>query len=419
VPTARPPCFSNPPLLPDQNVWLPTVLAALTIGGGALGMLAWWVDPSGLASMKVTTGLSFLLLGGALWWQRRRDRPAPGTRVIGLLPWLVVVLTGLTLMDYLLPANLGFGQILARAGDTDPAVAAPGRLSFATAQALLCLGLALVLLDWSLAPRLYPAELLALLGTLAGLVGLLGHLFGVAGLYQFSPYSTMPLHTSLLLVGLGIGIMAVRPQRGLVAVLTSNWIGGAWMRRLFPVGLTAIIGLAWLRLLAERAGWFPAVVGTTILVTLMVVGLAVALWVVGHQLNLLHARLQCLAAIVESSDDAIISKDLTGRIISWNAGAERLFGYTSDEMVGQNILRLIPDEQQSEERYILTSIRLGERVVPYATRRRRSDGDLIRVMVSISPVRDFAGNIVGASKIARLIEPGNNQDFVADGATNP
>ena len=266
---------------------------------------------------------------------------------------------------------------------------------------------------------MYPAELLALLGTLAGLVGLLGHLFGVAGLYQFSPYSTMPLHTSLLLVGLGIGIMAVRPQRGLVAVLTSNWIGGAWMRRLFPVGLTAIIGLAWLRLLAERAGWFPAVVGTTILVTLMVVGLAVALWVVGHQLNLLHARLQCLAAIVESSDDAIISKDLTGRIISWNAGAERLFGYTSDEMVGQNILRLIPDEQQSEERYILTSIRLGERVVPYATRRRRSDGDLIRVMVSISPVRDFAGNIVGASKIARLIEPGNNQDFVADGATNP
>jgi PAS domain S-box-containing protein len=110
-----------------------------------------------------------------------------------------------------------------------------------------------------------------------------------------------------------------------------------------------------------------------------------------------------LAAIVESSDDAIISKTLEGIVTSWNAGAERLFGYTSDEMVGAPITRLIPHELLSEEQEILSKLRRGERIEHYETRRRVKDGTLVDVSLTVSPILDVTGAIVGASKIARNV----------------
>jgi two-component system CheB/CheR fusion protein len=110
-----------------------------------------------------------------------------------------------------------------------------------------------------------------------------------------------------------------------------------------------------------------------------------------------------LAAIVDSSDDAVISKDLNGVIQSWNASAQRLFGYTAKEAVGRHISLLIPPERLDEEDEIIARLRAGERVRHFDTVRVRSDGTPIHVSLTISPVRDDAGRIVGASKIARDI----------------
>jgi PAS domain S-box-containing protein len=110
-----------------------------------------------------------------------------------------------------------------------------------------------------------------------------------------------------------------------------------------------------------------------------------------------------LSAIVDSSDDAIISKDLNGIITSWNGGAERIFGYTAEEMIGQPILWLIPENRREEEPMILSRLRNGERVNHFDTKRMRKDGKLIDVSLSVSPIRDDEGVIVGASKIARDI----------------
>ncbi len=110
-----------------------------------------------------------------------------------------------------------------------------------------------------------------------------------------------------------------------------------------------------------------------------------------------------LAAIVESSDDAIISKDLNGVITSWNRGAERIFGYQASEMIGQPVSKLTPDDRIDEMPKILDRIRRGERVDHYETVRRAKSGRLLNISLTVSPVHDGNGRIIGASKVARDI----------------
>jgi PAS domain S-box-containing protein len=112
---------------------------------------------------------------------------------------------------------------------------------------------------------------------------------------------------------------------------------------------------------------------------------------------------QRLAAIVESSDDAIISKDLHGVVTSWNSGAERMFGFSSGEMIGRPITTIIPPELRDDETRILSTIARGDRIEHFETVRVRKSGDPIEVSLTVSPVKDESGRIVGAAKIARDI----------------
>jgi PAS domain S-box-containing protein len=109
------------------------------------------------------------------------------------------------------------------------------------------------------------------------------------------------------------------------------------------------------------------------------------------------------AAIVESSDDAIVAKDLNGIVLSWNRAAERMFGYPAAEMIGKSIRTIVPAERQAEEDDVLARIRAGRRVEHFETERRRKDGSLIPISLTVSPIRNDDGVIVGASKVARDI----------------
>jgi len=110
-----------------------------------------------------------------------------------------------------------------------------------------------------------------------------------------------------------------------------------------------------------------------------------------------------LAAIVESSSDAIVGKDLRGIVTSWNGGAEKIFGYTAAEMIGQPIVRLIPAERQAEETEILRRIAAGDTIQSFETVRVRKDGASVRISLTVSPIKDASGKIIGASKVARDI----------------
>jgi PAS domain S-box-containing protein len=119
-----------------------------------------------------------------------------------------------------------------------------------------------------------------------------------------------------------------------------------------------------------------------------------------HQSDLIARR---LAAIVDNSDDAIVGKDLNSIVTSWNKGAERIFGYLADEMIGTSIMRIIPPDRQGEEEEILSRLKRGERCDHFETVRITKDGRQVHVSLTISPIKDANGNVVGASKIARDI----------------
>jgi PAS domain S-box-containing protein len=119
-----------------------------------------------------------------------------------------------------------------------------------------------------------------------------------------------------------------------------------------------------------------------------------------HDADMESAR---LAAIVVSSDDAIVSKTIDGRITSWNAGATRIFGYEASEMIGESILRIIPPELHGEEKEILAKLQRGERIDHYETVRVAKDGRRVDVSLTVSPLRDRSGKVVGASKVGRDI----------------
>jgi PAS domain S-box-containing protein len=150
-------------------------------------------------------------------------------------------------------------------------------------------------------------------------------------------------------------------------------------------------------------------------------GAVEGVFVEGHDVTeqiLAEEKSAKLAAIVESSYDAIISKSLDGIITSWNNAAERMYGYTPDEIIGQSVLKLIPEERHDEEPVILSRLRKGERVENFETQRITKDNRLVDISLTISPVKDSRGNIIGISKIARDIgdkkkEEQRKNDFIA------
>jgi PAS domain S-box-containing protein len=133
-----------------------------------------------------------------------------------------------------------------------------------------------------------------------------------------------------------------------------------------------------------------------------------------NALGEIEQRLRWSASIVESSDDAIVSKNLDGIVTSWNRGAERIFGHTAAEAIGQPITIIIPEDRRDEERDILTRIRRGERIDHFETVRQRKDRSLIVISLTVSPVKNAEGQIVGASKIARdITEQKRSQERIA------
>jgi len=212
------------------------------------------------------------------------------------------------------------------------------------------------------------------------------------------------------------------------AIMLASWYGG-WGPGILATALSATAAIAWLLgPLSLRPSDMANLISCVffVIIGVLIAGLnesfladerrhrEIADRLRARYLDLAELATSRLAAIVESSEDAVIGKDLERRITSWNRGAERLFGYSSAEAIGRPITTILPDDRLDEEEHVLARIRAGERVEPFETERRRRDGTTVAVSVSMSPIRSPAGTIVGTSVIARDITERRRSERLRD-----
>ena len=401
------------PGLPALFVKASLAAGAFSAAVGCLVLAGWTLEVEvlkrivpGLVAMNPITAVAFVLTGAALLLSGG-DREGGRAAARGLA--LVVALVGLLkLAELYLGWNVGvdrllFPEKLGAVGD-----GLPNRMAPNTAFNFLVVGIALSVLDVRVRRGLWPAQILALVTCLASLLALIGYVFGAASLYGVGSYIPMALHTALTFIVVSLGLLCARPNRGLVEIFANAGTGGVVARRLLPAIIVVPTVLGWLRLEGQRAGLYDTAFGAALLVVSSISIFAVMVWWIARAIRRIDDERQLgkeararLAAIVESSEDAIIGKTLDGIIISWNRGAQRLYGYTSEEVVGMPISVLVPSDRSDEVPAILEKIRRGRSVDHYETVRVTASGRLLDVAITVSPVRDAAGNVTGASTIAR------------------
>lgn len=379
---------------------------------GVSAILGWALDIRALTdwtdegiSMFPNTAICAVLAGSALLVYRLANRH--GTVVVTrTLAGAMMIVAVLTLLEHATGIDLGIDTLLFYRPWDIAAAAAPMRMGLPASAANLLLGLGIVLATYGPRARAV-ATVLALVTAAIAALSLTGYWFGANQLFGIARLTGIALITSTVIAALSAGLMAAIPERGLVALLSRDDAGGSLFRHLaLPILIVPLL-LGWLRLLGEQAGLYDSAFGTAMRSLSEVVLFLALLWWTANRIGWYATSAQKahgrLAAIVESSDVAIISKSLDGTIETWNAGAQRTFGYTAAEAIGKHVTMLIPHERINEEDEIISRLKLGQRIEHYETIRVRKDGVRIHVSLDVSPIRHADGRIIGASKIARDI----------------
>jgi PAS domain S-box-containing protein len=405
------------------------VASFVTIALGCTGLLGWQLDLPRLSSivtghpkMVPTTAVGLVLSGSALLLLTPEEH-VRWRRWLGGVMALLVLLTGLAiLVEHVSGMDLGADLVppfrahpLVPAYESFPALAAPP-----AALALVLVSTSALML--ALGPR-WVSWAFDVSATAAGMIGYLSltaHAYGAAGPHRLptDPATGVALNTALGLTLLAVALLCSHPERGVMALVTSSDAGGFAARRLLPAALGAPLVFGLLVLFARRAG---LLLGSPSEQTLLVASSATmggALVLItsasldraaSAQRRLLDELLRLeavqgrLAALVESSNDGIIAMTPEGIIVSWNAACERIYGYSSEEMVGRSITSLVPPEGMTELQATLQQVRRGERINSVETSRVRKDGSRVEVEITTSPVLAADGHVSDISAIIRSI----------------
>lgn len=384
--------------------------AAFAILAGVITLVGWKFDLPRLTdwtnqgiSMFPNAALCAIFSGLALVLVRPTARPQEiiASRIVSAGLGL---LAGLILLQHLTGVNLGIDTLLFNRPWGQRAAAAPMRMGVPASVSFLVLGVALALSTFPGRNRTIAAALAT--ATLAIIsLSLTGYWFGANQLFGVARYTGIALLTSSVIAAVSVGLMATIPEHGLVAALRRDDAGGSMIRRLIIPIIAVPLLLGWVRILGQHAGFYDLEFGTALRTLVEIVLFVLLLWWTASNISW-HAQSaatvgQRLSAIIESSYDAIVSKTLDGIIRSWNSGAERTFGYSASEAVGRHISLIIPPERLNEENEIIARLKRGERIDHFDTIRMRKDGVRINISLTVSPIRNADGRIIGASKIAR------------------
>ncbi len=391
----------------------PTLCSLLSVGFGLLVLTGWMFHIQriksilpGQVAVKANTGLCFVLIGLALWLLRQGDIPRARKQklVAKVLALFGGVVGLLSFVEYCYGWDLGIDRLLFSAGPEDARGSVrPGLMSPIAALGFLLLGAALVLLDSKTARGRWPAQFLALAPAIVCGFGILDF---VVDLSTSHTYIALP--TALLLFLLSFGVVCIRTEWGMGRILASASLGGTLMRRVVPAAVIVPMAVGWLRSKGQVAGLYSDWTGVSMMTVFSIVVLTGLTAWTGFVVDRSdwerrqgEETIDRLASIVMSSNDAIIGKTIDEVVTNWNPGAEAIYGYPAQEIIGQPISILVPPDRCGELATIMERIKLGLPVNHFETIRMRKDGQRIHVSLSVSPVKDKAGKIVGASTIAR------------------
>lgn len=381
----------------------------ISAGTGILALTGWWLHVDaltkilpGLATMKPITGLAFVFAGTALWLRRVGIEERRGAILAGKSLAVGVVLIGLTtLAEYLFGLDLGIDNVLFRGALTATGVVHPGRMAPTTALAFAILGSALLFIDYEFRNKIRPAEWLALFACLMGFVATLGYVYGAEALYRVSIYSSMALHTAILFVLLSLAILFARPGRGIVAVLTSEYLGGSATRRLLPLVILVPIVVGWFRLQGQRRGWYGTEFGLALFACLNIVLLVAIVWINGLWLDRtdLERRQnhENLKRILDSIFTFVGLFSTDGILLDANRAPLEMGGLKREDVIGQPLAATYwfshSIAAQDRVRVALARAARGD-IVRYDEVIRAAGDGRITIDLTLNPVRDHTGKVV-------------------------
>jgi PAS domain S-box-containing protein len=368
----------------------------------------------GQVAVKANTAVCFILVGVALWFLRKEQPPlASGWKLAAKAAAIVAGVVGLlSLLEFLWGWDLGIDQLLFPAGPEDiPGSVRPGLMSPIAALGFFWLGPALLLLHAKSTLGRWSAQLLPAMVATASVFGILDFVLDPNNTHtHISPV------TALVLFLLSLGLMFARTQSGFAALVASETLGGALTRRLVPAAILVPLVVSWLRWKGELTGLYSEWTGLTMMTVFSILLLASLTAWTGFLVDRGdwerrqgEETISRLAAIVTSSNDAIIGKTLNNVVTSWNPGAEATYGFSAQEIIGQSISVIIPLDRREEFSTIMERVKQGQKVSHYETVWVRKDGQTIQVSLSVSPVKDSAGTIVGVSTIAPTLPSANKR----------
>jgi len=387
--------------------------SALAVGFGVMVLTGWAFHIQrlkgllpGQVAVKANTAVCFILIGMSVWLvlSGLRSRLAQG---ISSALCLMASLVGLlSFLEYWKSWDFGIDQLLFKAGADDlPGSVRLALMSPIAAADFFLLGIAIAL--FNIKGR-WPRVLQSSLATVAAVASIFGILDFV--LEPRSSHTHIAPLTALILWLISLVVLCARTDWGLGALLVSDTAGGLLCRRLLPSAILVPIVIAWLRWKGQQVGLYPEWTGLAIMTVSAGALLAGLTAWTAFVLDRSEARRRRaeesalgLAGIVTSSNDGIIGKTLDGIVTSWNPGATTIYGYSAQEMIGQNFKRVVPPDLHAEFEHFLLRLRHGESISSYETERMRKDGRRISVSITVSPLRDAKGNIVGAATITRDI----------------
>lgn len=276
---------SRPNLIPAVAGVFSVVVGILVLFGWAIGSITLMSIVPGFVSMKPNAALAFVLIGFALWFSSSKTQTRTARRIAQSCAIAVAGIGVLTTMEYLLRWSPGFDQWLFRESLDTTGLAFPGRMALNTALCFSLFGGALFLKRTWADRSSYLSEGLTLGGILFAFIAVLGYLYDQRLLYKLGQYTAMALHASLTLIAVGIGILFLHLDRGVMAIVMSEQAGGHMLRRLLPGILLFLPAIGWIRLEGERLGFYEAALGDAIFATFATVVLIVLLWWTGRSLN--------------------------------------------------------------------------------------------------------------------------------------